>query len=162
MNWTTIHWIDIVRIMFDLVLEHLRTAVPFATLVGVEVLTVDAGAATARLDERPEVHNHIATLHAGALFTLGEAASGAAMAGAFAPVLLAVRPVAADARISYRRPARGAAVAAARVVGEPAALLTELDGVGKVRFTVEVRIEDDRQREVATMEVDWHVSRVAA
>jgi uncharacterized protein (TIGR00369 family) len=147
--------------MFDLILEHVRTSVPFAGLVGVDVQTVDDGTATARLEERPAVHNHIGTLHAGALFTLGEAASGAAMAGAFAPVLLSVRPVAADARIVYRRPARGTVTAAADVVGEPADLLAELERVGKVRFRVDVRMEDERQREVATMEVDWHVSRAS-
>merc|ERR1739841_235484 len=40
-------------------------------------------------------------MHAGAMFTLGEAASGAALGGVLGDQLLAVRPVAADASIKY-------------------------------------------------------------
>lgn len=41
------------------------------------------------------------------MFTLGEAASGAALAGAFAPVILQVRPVPAGAQITYVKIAKG-------------------------------------------------------
>jgi acyl-coenzyme A thioesterase PaaI-like protein len=67
--------------MHDLILTDRRQAVPFARHVGVELLTMGDGEASAQLAKRPEGLNHIATHHAGALFTLVEAASGAAMAG---------------------------------------------------------------------------------
>ena len=67
--------------MLDSILAHLRTSVPFADHVGIELDTIDPGRAIARLPERLDSTNHIGSVHAGALFTLAEAASGAAMAG---------------------------------------------------------------------------------
>ena len=69
--------------VFDLLREQLGKTVPFANHVGVEIVEVGEGTATARLDEQPHTRNHIGSQHAGALFTLAEAASGGAMAGAF-------------------------------------------------------------------------------
>ena len=86
---------------YDMIKTHLDAAVPFATHVGVKLLEIADGTARAELDQRPETSNHIATQHAGAMFTLGEAASGAAVAGALAPVILQMRPVAATANDNH-------------------------------------------------------------
>lgn len=48
------------------------------------------GKASAQLAQRDDTTNHIKTQHAGAIFTLGEAASGAAMAATLAVVILLV------------------------------------------------------------------------
>ena len=69
---------------YDMIKAHLSKAVPFANHTGVVIEELAAGTARATLALRPEVSNHIGTMHAGAVFTLAEAASGAAMAGAFA------------------------------------------------------------------------------
>lgn len=148
--------------MRDMILAHLSQAVPFAAHVGVELVEMGDGEAKARLAERPEGLNHIATHHAGALFTLAEAASGAAMAGAFAPVLMGVRPVAAAAKIDYRRPAKGLITANAKTGQDGAALLSDLEANGKVRFGVHVTLQDEAGQEVAVMDVDWHVSKPRA
>lgn len=144
--------------MRDMILAHLRQSVPFAAHVGVELVSVGDGEGVAQLAEAPHGLNHVGTHHAGALFTLAEAASGAAMAGALAPVLLSVRPVAASAKIDYRKPARGLIRATARVAGEAAALLATLQDEGKVRFTVAVDLANADGAIVATTEVDWHVA----
>ena len=49
--------------------------------LGVDWISEKLGrvAAVAVLDQRDEVSNHIGTMHAGAMFTLGETASGGAM-----------------------------------------------------------------------------------
>ena len=65
---------------FDALRAQLSAAVPFAAHVGVALETIGEGTATATLEQRRDTSNHIATMHAGALFTLAEAASGAAMA----------------------------------------------------------------------------------
>lgn len=148
--------------MRDLILAHLRGAVPFAGHVGIELVSVGDGEGTARLAEQPHGLNHVGTHHAGALFTLAETASGAAMAGAFAPVLMSVRPVAASARIDYRKPARGLISANARVSQEAATLLAGLESDGKVRFKVDVSLVNEAGDIVAAMEVDWHVSKPRA
>lgn len=145
--------------MNDLILAQLRTAVPFAAHVGVELQRMGDGEGTALLPAHAHGLNHVGTQHAGALFTLGEAASGIAMAGAFAPVLLSVRPVAAGARTAYLAPARGPITARAQVDGAPEALREALSANGKVTFRVDVTLTDEAGVDVATMQVDWHVSR---
>lgn len=140
---------------------HLSAAVPFAAHVGVALDAIGPGAASATLDQSQAPSNHIATMHAGALFTLAEAASGAAMAGMFAERLAALRPVAASARIDYIKPARGLITAEARVDDSKEALFAALDPESKVRFAVSVRMVDAGGREVAAMTVDWHVAALA-
>jgi uncharacterized protein (TIGR00369 family) len=146
---------------FDALKAQLATAVPFAAHVGIVLQTIGAGTATATLDQSHSTSNHIATFHAGALFTLAEAASGAAMAGMFLERLAALRPVAASATIDFLKPARGAVTAHASVDESRDALFAALDSEGKVRFAVSVRIEDAEGREVARMSVDWHVAALA-
>ncbi|NNK17011.1 MAG: DUF4442 domain-containing protein, partial [Sulfitobacter sp.] len=73
---------------YDMIKAHLDAAVPFARHVDVKLLEIGDGTASAELDQREEVSNHIQSMHAGAMFTLGEAASGAALAGAFGPAIL--------------------------------------------------------------------------
>jgi acyl-coenzyme A thioesterase PaaI-like protein len=94
------------------------------------------------------------------LFTLGEAASGAAMAGGFLLVLAKVRPVAATANIQYLKVARGLIRAHARI-GEATELLRmRLEEAGKVQFAIAISMTDKGGTEVATMQVEWHVSRL--
>lgn len=145
---------------FDAIRRHISLTVPFATHAGIELVRVGDGTGEASLAERPFTLNHIATQHAGALFTLGEAASGAAMAGGLMPVLPQVRPVAATANIQYLKVARGVIRAHARI-GEATELLRmRLEEAGKVQFTVEISMTDKAGTEVATMQVVWHVSRL--
>lgn len=145
---------------FDLIKKQFGEAVPFANHVGVQITHVAAGEAEAVLEETPTTINHIATQHAGALFTLGEGASGAAMAGAFAERLLNIRPVASEARIAYKKLARGAITAKATTSRPAAELLADLERDGKVVFDVNVSLSNADGAEVATMIAAWHVKSV--
>ena len=147
---------------FDMIKAQLSTLVPFQTFVGVELLELGDGVASAKLDQRAETSNHIKTQHAGAMFTLAEAASGAAMAGAMAPVILSVRPVAAGAKIGYTKIAKGTLTAHAKTSAQGSELLAKLDADGKVAFEVFVDIQDEDKDTVAEMEITWHVSRPQA
>jgi len=144
--------------IYDLIRKQLGTTVPFASHVGVGLETIDKGRAVARLPFRPEGLNHIGTQHAGALFTLGEAASGAAMAGIFAPILLEIRPVAAEAAIRFLSVAKGPVRAEASASDDPDALLRAVKTDGKTQFRISVGMTGDDQAKVAEMTVDWHVS----
>ncbi len=145
---------------FDFLKQEISETVPFARHAGVELVSIAEGEGVAKLAQRPETMNHIGSQHAGALFTLGEAASGAAMAGGFLPVITSVRPVAADAAIKYVKVAKGDIEAVARIAGEaPAAdLLAQLESEGKIQFAVDVDFTDATGAKVASMRVDWHVS----
>lgn len=144
-----------------LIKTQLSAAVPFAAHVGVAMDAIGPGTASATLDQSHSTSNHIATMHAGALFTLAEAASGAAMAGMFFERLAALRPVAASATIDYLRPAKGLITAHARIDASKDALFAALEAEGKVRFAVAVTMVDGEGREVAAMRVDWHVAALA-
>jgi uncharacterized protein (TIGR00369 family) len=146
---------------FNLLKAQLAAAVPFAAHVGIDIREIGEGSATTVLEQTQSTSNHIATMHAGALFTLAEAASGAAMAGLLFERLASLRPVAASSTIDFLKPARGTITATAQVEGSKPALLDTLDAEGKVRFPVAVRMEDAEGREVARMTVDWHVSALA-
>lgn len=147
---------------FDALKTQLTIGVPFAAHVGIAITDIGEGTATAALEQSPATSNHIATMHAGALFTLAEAASGAAMAGLFLERLAGVRPVAAGSRIDFLKPARGTIRAVASVEGTKPALFAALDAEGKARFPVNITIRDGRDSEVARMVVDWHLSASAA
>lgn len=134
-------------------------AVPFAAFLGIEYDEVAPGRAVLRLRDDPAKHNHIGTLHAGALFSLAESASGICVMAAIAERLNGVTPLAARAEITYRQVARGDVTATA-TIGQPVAeVLAALDEAGKVRFPVRVELTDARGEACADVVVDWHLRR---
>lgn len=145
---------------YDMIKAHMVRAIPFASHVGIDLIQIGDGSCTAEMDHRPETSNHIQSQHAGAMFTLGEAASGGALGGALAPILLEVRPVAAGAQIAYVKIAKGRLTATAHTSEPGADLLATLREVGKVAFVVTVDITDSEGDRVATMTVNWHVKKV--
>lgn len=146
----------------DLIAKSMATAVPYIGHMGIEVVAMSEGAATATLPDRPELHNHVGSQHAGALFGVAETASGAAFVGAFAARMGDVTPLARSAQISYLKVARGKIEAEAKL-GVPAAeALAKLDANGRVDFSVEVEMTDAEGNVVATATVDWNVRLKAA
>jgi len=142
---------------FDAIAKGMAIAVPYIAHMGIEVTEMSEGAATAVLPDRPELHNHVGSQHAGALFGVAETASGAAFVGAFAARMGDLTPLARSAEIAYVKVARGAVEAKAKL-GVPAAeALATLDKDGRVDFSVEVEMTDGEGETVATATVDWNV-----
>jgi len=145
--------------IYEMIKDHMDGSVPFAKVVGVELVEVSAERGVARLSKRPEVENHIQTMHAGAMFTLGEAASGAALGGVLSDQLLSARPVAADASIKYLKTGKTDLTAIATANAPAETIRAELDQVGKVVFDIAVTIQDAEAVTVAEMVVNWHVKK---
>ncbi len=145
--------------IFDKLRDSISGSVPYAKHAGIELNTLSEGRADATLPQQDTTMNHIGTQHAGAMFTLGEAASGAAMAGCFVAVLSSIRPVAARADIKFLKIAKGPIQANATVSRASEDLLAELDAKGRVLFNVGIDMSDDDGQTVAQMTVDWHVSK---
>lgn len=150
---------DIDPAAFDVVKDALAAAVPFASHAGVEVTSVGDGTARSALVDEPFTKNHVGTHHAGALFTLAEAASGAALAGAMANVLLEMHAVVRSSTISYRKPATGVLTATASTSKPGSVARSEYASDGRTTLSVEVSIITDDGDEVATMNVEWVVTR---
>ena len=142
---------------FDQVAKGMAIAVPYIAHMGIEVTSMSEGEATAVLPDRPELHNHVGSQHAGALFGVAETASGAAFVGGFAARMGDVTPLARSAQIAYAKVARGPIEAKAKL-GTPAAeARATLDADGRVDFSVEVEMTDAEGDTVATATVDWNV-----
>jgi len=142
--------------MYDAIRDGFGMAVPFVRHAGITLTEVGCGVATAVLADMAELRNHVGTLHAGVLYTLGETASGAAIAGAVAPILGEVRPLATAARIQYLKAARGEIIATA-TVAEADSLQARVISEGRVAVLAQVSLRDANGTEVARLEVDWTV-----
>lgn len=145
------------KIPYSMIKAQLGKTVPFAKHAGVEIVSLGDGVSEAKLAQTPTSINHLGTQHAGALYTLGETASGAAMAGALARKILKVKPVAASATIQYMKVAKGEIRAQAKTLKPSKSLLTELDTNGRTSFDISVSLRDEQDVEVALMTVNWHV-----
>jgi len=143
---------------YDMIKAQLSSIVPFQNFVGITLLEVGDGVASAEMVQRDDISNHIGSIHAGAMFTLGEAASGAAMAGALAPVILSMRPVAATGNIVFKKIAKGTLTAHAKTSRSGAALMQAIKDDGKVAFDVSINIQDESGETVVEMNVNWYVS----
>jgi acyl-coenzyme A thioesterase PaaI-like protein len=142
---------------FEALRAGLAGAIPFNNHLGLVLVEVAPGRGVVKLPDRPELHNHVGTQHAGGLFAAGEFASGAAFLGSFAGQLARVTPLARSAEIDYRKLARGEITATARLDDAVADLIEDLEKDGKVEFSVEVDLADAAANVVASMTIEWHV-----
>lgn len=130
-------------------------AVPLVATMKIEYLTVTETSAHLRLADQPGLRNHVGGLHAGAMFTLGESASGAVVLGAFADLLERATPLAAGAEITYLKLALGDIDATATLSVDAALVRTELEGGGLPKFDVAVELTDAGGTVTAAMTVHW-------
>jgi uncharacterized protein (TIGR00369 family) len=143
---------------YETIRAGFRSAVPFAEHTGIEISEVGPGVGVAQLEDLAHVRNHIGSVHAGAVFTLGETASGVAMLGTFAEQASSLRPVTTEVAISYLKMARGKLTATARTVVPAEQLQSELADQGRASFDVAVSIANERGVTVAQLKVTWVVS----
>jgi acyl-coenzyme A thioesterase PaaI-like protein len=137
----------------------LEQAIPYNQHVGLEVAKVGDGQGVIRLPDDDHLKNHVGSQHAGALFSAGEAASGAAFVGAFAEHMGGITPLARSAEISYLKLASGPITATGRLGTGKEELLSTLDANGRVEFPVAVDLTDGDGTKVAEMTVHWHVRK---
>jgi uncharacterized protein (TIGR00369 family) len=144
--------------IYDMIKQQMMNTLPFVKTCGIQIEEIGAGFSRVSMPEDGKLNNHLGSQHAGAMFTLAETASGAAMAGGFADLIMGLRPVAKEARIQYLKVAQGATHAKARVPGDIAALKQVLQSEGKVAFPVEVEIFDSVDALVCQVQVEWYLS----
>jgi acyl-coenzyme A thioesterase PaaI-like protein len=139
----------------------LTSAVPFARTVGIEIAEVvvdgDDVRAVATLPDEERLHNHVAGPHAGALFALGETASGAVVMAAFGPHLAVGTPLAVRADIAYAKLAMGPVCATASLGRPVAEVIAELTSGGRPEFPVAVEITRADGAVTTTMTVVWTI-----
>jgi len=145
---------------YDAIRSGLQQAVPFNGYLGLEVLEVGDGFGVVRLPEGEHLRNHVGSQHAGALFSVAEAASGVAMVGAFADHIRTVTPLVKSAEIRYQKIALGPITASARLAEPPGAVLERVQREGRSEFRVQVDLADASGTKVAEVVVSWVARRV--
>jgi hypothetical protein len=139
----------------------LEQAVPFNGHLGLVVEEVALGRGVVTLPDDQALRNHTGSQHASALFAVGQAASGAALAAVFVEHLPRLELSPEGAEISYKKIPRGTITATGVLGADPATLLTELDRDGRVAFGIDVSLTDGAGDVVADMSVRWLVRREA-
>lgn len=130
-------------------------SVPFARTLGVTFTDLDHGRAVMRLPDDAAHHNHVGGPHAGAMFTLGESASGAIVIGTFGDQLNRAVPLAVSAEIRYLKLAMGDVTAEA-VLGRPREeVVAELDEGRRPEFPVDIELRTDDGTVTGRMTVLW-------
>ncbi|MFB9883484.1 DUF4442 domain-containing protein [Planobispora siamensis] len=130
-------------------------SVPFARTLDISFEKVEPGTAVCRMPDRADLHNHVGGPHAGALFTLAESASGAAMLATFGDQLSRATPLAANAAIRYVKLAMGEVVAEARLQASREEVVAKLDAGERPEFDVAVDIKTADGTLVSQMTVAW-------
>ncbi|GAA2456351.1 DUF4442 domain-containing protein [Streptomyces glaucus] len=135
--------------------EMLAATVPMARTLNLEFLRTTPEEAVVALPDQDAYHNHVGGPHAGAMFTLGESASGAIVLAAFGDQLARAVPLAVRAEIAYRKLATGRVTATA-TLGRPAAeVVAELDAGERPEFPVSVVIQRADGAVTGEMTVVW-------
>ena len=134
----------------------LSSIVPFVRTVGLSIDEVGPGTATASLSSRTEIHNHLGTVHAGALYTVGESATGAVVLGLFMDLLPGVFIALKSARVQHTKARSGDLLAKAQLVGDPAEVRKSYDQTGKADFDITVDFMVDGTQ-VAEITYTWAV-----
>lgn len=135
--------------------EMLSATVPMARTLNLEYGEVTAERAVVRMPDQPDFHNHVGGPHAGAMFTLGESASGAIVLAAFGDQLSRAVPLAVRAEIGYKKLAMGPVTATA-TLGRPVAdVVAELDAGKRPEFPVTIAIQREDQAITGEMTVVW-------
>ena len=144
---------------YDAIRTGLSQAIPFNGHLGLELVEVGEGRGVVKLPDASQLHNHVGSQHAGALFSAGEYASGGAFVGAFAEQMASITALARSAEIDYRKLARGEITAVGKLGETKDDLLGRLEADGRVEFPIEVELSDADGQVVAAMTINWHVRR---
>lgn len=135
--------------------EMLAATVPMAKTLNLQFGETTPERAVVVLPDQSEYHNHVGGPHAGAMFTLGESASGAIVLAAFGAHLSRAVPLAVRADIAYKKLAMGTVTATA-TLGRPVAdVVAELDAGQRPEFPVAIAITREDGAVTGEMTVVW-------
>ncbi|MDX3452929.1 DUF4442 domain-containing protein [Streptomyces sp. ME02-8801-2C] len=135
--------------------ERLTATVPMVRTLNLEYLETTPEKAVVALPDQGEYRNHVGGPHAGAMFTLGESASGAVVLAAFGDQFSRAVPLPVTADIAFRKIALGP-VKATATLGRPVAeVVAELDEGKRPEFPVTVAIQREDGAITGEMTVVW-------
>lgn len=142
--------------------EQLRTmaakSIPFVANTGIEVEVLEKGYTKMRLPLAPN-KNHVATMYAGALFTLAELPGGAIFMSSFDSSRY--YPIVREMSIRFRRPAMTDVWVEVRVTEEfVSKVQAEADQNGKADYEWECELKDANGTVVAVTKNVYQLRRI--
>ena len=140
--------------------EELRRPDPLLDFSGARVVEADTEHAVAQQGPAAELDNHAGVRHAGALFSVGYAASRALVAAALETISVPVAAGMVDSDIDYERVVAAELVTATAVPSgdDWASLLGRVaDGEG-VRLPTTVTLRNEGGKTVSSMSFSWQVA----
>ncbi|MGC9440464.1 DUF4442 domain-containing protein [Streptomyces sp. WG5] len=135
--------------------ELLAATVPMVRTLNLEYLETTSEKAVLVLPDQGEYRNHVGGPHAGAMFTLGESASGAIVLAAFGDQLSRAVPLPVTAEIAFKKIALGPVTATATLGRPVAEVVAELDEGNRPEFPVDVAIQREDGAVTGEMTVIW-------
>ena len=131
--------------------------IPFVENVGIDTTKSDAIV----LADAQSIHNHIGTIHAGALYTLAETQSGYALKDIFQDHFdETIMPLLRGAEVKYRLPAQGDIVAQASVADEEQEkFLAQFSKRGRGIISVAVTLKNSEKKIVFEGKFSWFIQR---
>ena len=134
------------------------TDLPFNAFLGIEV-TADGD--ELQLPDDSRFTNHVGTVHAGALYSLAEAASGSFLLSHPSVDVEKVGALLRESSIKYRRPASGRIRSQTRCSDEAIEQMhAALAKRGRAKLLIEVDLLDDEDQVVASANLDWFASHL--
>lgn len=138
--------------------EAFLAEVPMAAALDLHIEEASPHRALVRMPDQEQFHNHLRGPHAGAIFTLGETASGVLIMATYGDQLERVVPLAVHAEITYLSLAKGDLVAVVEPLDphqDREQVIAELDTGEHAQVVVHVTISREDGPAVAEMTVSW-------
>lgn len=133
------------------------TKLPFNEWIGLK--HSDRSEYLLMLEDSPNYHNHLNTVHASAQFALAEATSGYFLLHEFSE-LTGVIPVVRKVELKYRKPVLGKVFSKAKFHNaEKNTVLDALNRSGRVLVNIEVSLFDSENNLIMQSIFEWFITR---
>lgn len=133
------------------------TEIPFVKKVGI----TQSATGELKLTFNNDTHNHLATIHASAQFTLAETASGEYLQTLFPELVGKVVPVLRDAHVKFKNPAVNTIKAYPSCTDDVIEKFkTQLDRKGRATISVNVEVKDTENTVTCIASYNWFVQKI--
>ena len=131
--------------------------IPFVKKVGI-TQSVDG---ELELSFSEETHNHLATMHASAQFTLAETASGEYLQTVFPDLVGKVIPVLRDATVKFKKPALKNIIAYPSITDDSREkFIAQFNKKGRAYLSVNVDIKDIENTVTCVASYNWFIQKI--
>ncbi|MEN6453657.1 MAG: YiiD C-terminal domain-containing protein [Prolixibacteraceae bacterium] len=132
--------------------------IPFNKFLGIDKADPGSGFIF-KLEPKSEYLNHLATVHAGALFALAEASSGEFLLRQFNDYELAIIPVVRKVEVKYSKPANGSVFSSAVLVDSTVPeIIDALNTRKRTVIQVKVDLYSVSNERLFTSVFDWFLT----